>query len=812
MRINNIFSFALIMLKRGFCGLKSGNPAPDGSRLFPGDRFRQSMIVSASFVRLFCTAVLLWFLSPFLLANNIRVQNVVLEPGPAGSNYAMVRFDLAWDNSWRDANNWDAAWVFVKFRKAGDPLWQHAKLNDDGHDDGSGDQCNVVTGRLDPSQPFDSVTNYGVGVFVFRTNIGKGNMSMTNIKLRWNYPQNGLGPFDNVTLSVMAMEMVWVPSGGYSLGDGITGTSARFRNSLTNGTYAVGTDTNTVAMRTTPLEWMLPQKGPHDITTSTNAKTISLSHTPGTASNRVLLVSVAWKCTSGKSASPATISNVTYGGTAMTALGSVQSQQNNRLQLYSMVNPPPETKSLVVTMDSKQDPPVGIVVGAFTYTGVKQSGGIGTPSFNSNKSTTSLSTVVTSTVGDLVCDFSSIDSDGNVTLSLGTGQTLVFEAFSNQALSSSSYEQGAENSTTTSIMISTAKTLIIAGVALKPAVYRNDGIRVDGDVGIKLVTNGITTSTNTGFPTGTKGFYCMKYELSQGQYISFLNKLTYAQQAERTVRAPDNPQWTYVFGSSPTSGSNGNGIIIVSSGSNSSIPAIYGSDMNGDKLPNNDGDGQHMACNFLSWPDVAAYLDWVGLRPMTELEFEKACRGTATPVAQEYAIGSNSVTHNGTGTGPAKAKPRTKDESPQVGNCSSNQGTGNSAEPFRCGAFSDKALGDRNRVLSGATFWGIMEMSGNVWERTVSVDDATGLQFTGKHGDGSLSTVGFANVASWPGLSSFPNGEVTGHTGIGRRGGSFMTLLTSAAELQVSDRTNANTVDAGRHASWGGRGVRSVSN
>ena len=48
-----------------------------------------------------------------------------------------------------------------------------------------------------------------------------------------------------------------------------------------------------------------------------------------------------------------------------------------------------------------------------------------------------------------------------------------------------------------------------------------------------------------------------------------------------------------------------------------------------------------MACNWLSWADVAAYLDWSGLRPMTELEFEKACRGPNAPVAGEYAWGSN---------------------------------------------------------------------------------------------------------------------------------------------------------------------------
>jgi formylglycine-generating enzyme required for sulfatase activity len=41
--------------------------------------------------------------------------------------------------------------------------------------------------------------------------------------------------------------------------------------------------------------------------------------------------------------------------------------------------------------------------------------------------------------------------------------------------------------------------------------------------------------------------------------------------------------------------------------------------------------------NILSWFDVAAYLDWAALRPMTELEFEKVCRGPENRIAGEYA-------------------------------------------------------------------------------------------------------------------------------------------------------------------------------
>ena len=56
------------------------------------------------------------------LANNLSVSNVSLTGLNTGSQYIMVKCDISWDNSWRTSsapNNWDAAWVFVKFRVSG---------------------------------------------------------------------------------------------------------------------------------------------------------------------------------------------------------------------------------------------------------------------------------------------------------------------------------------------------------------------------------------------------------------------------------------------------------------------------------------------------------------------------------------------------------------------------------------------------------------------------------------------------------------------------------------------------------------------
>ncbi|MBE0638761.1 MAG: hypothetical protein IH598_09595 [Bacteroidales bacterium] len=106
-----------------------------------------------------------------LSANNIKITNVLVtgQNTTAGvnhaSNYSLVQFDLTWENSWRtssEPNNWEAAWVFVKYR-VGSGEWQHAWLNDAGH---SGTGANVDAGLLDPGSAFHTTDNPALGVFI----------------------------------------------------------------------------------------------------------------------------------------------------------------------------------------------------------------------------------------------------------------------------------------------------------------------------------------------------------------------------------------------------------------------------------------------------------------------------------------------------------------------------------------------------------------------------------------------------------------------------------------------------------------------
>lgn len=304
---------------------------------------------------------------------------------------------------------------------------------------------------------------------------------------------------------------------------------------------------------------------------------------------------------------------------------------------------------------------------------------------------------------------------------------------------------------------------------------------------------GQTAPANASWPNGYRAFYCMKYEISQGQYRDFLNTLTYQQQVNRTAVAPTSAAGT---GALINPNSFRNGIDIQTPGNATTlVPAVYGCNLDGNTLYNEAADGEWMACTMLSWMDGCAYVQWSGLRPMTELEYEKACRGNQAVVSQEYAWGNTTITgatvisSGGTIT-------------ETFSNANANAVFNNAVQgPLRVGAFAGAAT---TRAQAGATYYGIMEMSGNLWERAVTIGDATGRAFTGLHGSGLLSRAGHATTTAWPGLTS---GEVTGANGSGFRGASW---YFSAPILRVSDRSSAASVSSVRGSYQGFRGVRSA--
>jgi formylglycine-generating enzyme required for sulfatase activity len=193
--------------------------------------------------------------------------------------------------------------------------------------------------------------------------------------------------------------------------------------------------------------------------------------------------------------------------------------------------------------------------------------------------------------------------------------------------------------------------------------------------------------------------------------------------------------------------------------------------------------------------DQAAYAAWAGLRPFTELEYEKLTRGPAIPLANEYAWGTTNITPATTITGGGTASERAG----QTGNGLCNVANSGTGGPLRTGF---AATGSTNRQTAGAGYYGLMELSGNLWERPVSVGNATGRGFTGTHGSGTLSDNGYATNTDWPGYAS---GEVTTATGSGFRGGDWNDTAVLA---RVSGRVYAAVVYGYRLSNIGARCAR----
>lgn len=291
------------------------------------------------------------------------------------------------------------------------------------------------------------------------------------------------------------------------------------------------------------------------------------------------------------------------------------------------------------------------------------------------------------------------------------------------------------------------------------------------------------------FPKGYDAFYMMRYEISQEQYMDFLNLLTREQQNARTssnILGTDVTN-TYVMSNSSSMQSR-NGIRCNSSGHGTSEAIIFYCDLNGNGIGNEIDDGQNVACNYLSWNDGLAYLDWVGLRPMTELEFEKACRGTGIPTADEYAWGTTDITQVGSLLNSGQANEVVNNSGD--GLCNYNQALD---LPLRCGF---AATSFTNRVQSSSGYYGLQDLSGNLSERCVSVASSAGRAYTGVHGDGSVDVNGDADVVNWRGSQAYSD-----------RGGSF---YGNEMRARVSDRSRAALNDNSRFNNAGWRGVRTA--
>lgn len=304
-------------------------------------------------------------------------------------------------------------------------------------------------------------------------------------------------------------------------------------------------------------------------------------------------------------------------------------------------------------------------------------------------------------------------------------------------------------------------------------------------------STGASFTIDADFPKGYGAFYAMKYEITEGQWVEFVNSL--GSSSQRAARDITN-----------ATHKNSDSVQYRNTISCSGSPLTCSTNR------------PYRAVGYLTWMDLASFLDFMALRPMSELEYEKAARGPLMAVSGEMAWGNSSATEaavisgsdeNGSEVVSTTGANVNFNNTTFSGGDSSN-GAAYTQGPLRSGVFASSAS---DRPSSGAGYYGLMELSGNVSERVVTIGNADGLNFSGTHGDGVLTTQsgyeGNATNTDWPGIDGVPARGITGATGSGFHGGGWGDQASGAA-LRISDRSNAANANTASFSDAGGRGVR----
>lgn len=647
------------------------------------------------------------FLSVCARANNVRVtRDIVISA--IEEDHVNVDFSIAWENSWRDDFNWDAVYIFLKFRKKGETEWRHVKLRPDFHRVSSGYEYWLA-------QSSSKKSSYAEGIFVYRDKNGAGG-SAVDLTLQWASTADGLTKkdftYNDVEYTAMCIEMVYVPNGLFYAGD-------NYSSQTLKSSYQ-------------PIleKWDLIKldgkiKYDSDVIPPKNGR---LANPPENAANHV---------------------NV-YGSNRENAWSS--SDING---FWKVTFPSPVT---------------------VRYFGVSAASGSAVPSsweLQGRKGRGNWETLFTSTssadwpVGPY--DSYPISKALKIEAPKAFDQYMIKVKGARVALNNVSMtDQDLSKMTDFAYVVDNYKTTIPLNTTR--GMYADDK------------DSWSSTTLHKDYPSGFWGFYVMKYEVSQEQYVRFLNKLSLAQQKKRTIGEAllKVPEHQFVFSKNKTQPEARNGIVVMTTSTDNKTPIVFGNNLNTkDDVISRPDDGMTVACNFLSPEDMWAYADWTGLRPMSELEFEKAARPSFPDLPQQGEFAWNSGDSKTLKYSKELSNPGTSAEKLKGANVNG----GNKLEgPVRCGSFAYKSA---SREMSGGSYWGVMELSGNLAEICYNVNTkGRGFRSVAEaHGDGSINTDGTSNVSA----SSYWPSDVKGLT---LRGGSFGD---DYSELSVSDRTKTMT-------------------
>lgn len=653
------------------------------------------------------------------LGNNVRIVGSVKPSSMPSGNIVSVNLTLEWENSWRDIYNYDAVYLVLKYRKIDQQptTWHSVYLENTGHITDNGFTYSMAPGTTD---------NRNVGVFVYRASSGTG-IARTNVELKWDFVNTTSGEekltssdfyTGKVLIACTGIEMVYIPRGVFALGDmaNTVVQNASIRTFRQRNRFI--SEENDVVSDRYWIESGSSVKG-HPASLAANHEN-DLDAEPTNAWIGGGEKEQSWRIDFGRLADGTLLPNHTTRNVKYIAIESVPGRVPRKWELWA------------ADVDE---------------TGHWQ----------------------------LIC--SGTEADWGLSTERAYPPTKAIKVTTRGDYRYYSLNIKQED------MPSPEITPVVRTIAMTEKdlateydytfIVDTTVIKMGGDKGLSAENDGEEWSEGVipaTYPNGYGAFFVMKYEMSQQQYADFLHMLPPTAQKARSVGealTPDLPQNAYVFSKDPTRPSARNGIVVASW---SLDTATFNCNLNASDPVGMDGDGMPIACNFLTPEDMLAYASWAGLRPLTELEYERMAKAPYPAIPQPGACA----------WGNRNAKEPGELLDAGMNNERVSRGNANFKSvikgPLRVGAFASSSA---KQEAAGASFWGVMNLSDNLSEIYYNAN-TEGRKFDASvPANGELPGSGIASVGGW----------VTQAAAFGLRGGNYKSV--TIGEMAVAQRNYA---------------------
>lgn len=225
-------------------------------------------------------------------------------------------------------------------------------------------------------------------------------------------------------------------------------------------------------------------------------------------------------------------------------------------------------------------------------------------------------------------------------------------------------------------------------------------------------TNTFDVRVSADYPKGYNAFWSMKYEISVQQFLDFLNHIpkSYSTEYLAAITIKDSHIADEIEGTWPE---------LVSPFSERAMNCL----------------SQNMFINMARW---------LGMRPMSEMEFEKICRGAnITPVPDEYPWGTTKLVNAETFENVGRYNESVV--TPKSANAYVGSDFPFDNRPLRVGIFARPS--GSNRELSGAAYYGTLNMGDNVseWVGLLNISGESSPLHEKEHGLGQFT---FDNITT----------------------------------------------------------------